>query len=147
MFVRRNKFSYWKPASPGFRTTLRSSNHFSFERDEAPVIRVTFKNGQVVSVTDGPLIQPFCRIKKESPDCSEDSKEAATYSPTCYCSTIGVNGLNFSVRNGKRWNPVAIVTLITLYCHIHTNKSSFFSSKNSYTELLSKPYLQATQQN
>ena len=25
-------------------------------------------------------------------------------------STIGVNGLNFSVRNGKRWNPVAIAT-------------------------------------
>ena len=49
-------------------------------------------------------------------------------------STIGVNGLNFSVRNGKRWNPVAIVTLITLYCHIHTNKLSFFSSKNPYTD-------------
>ena len=47
---------------------------------------------------------------KESPECSEDSKEAATYSPTCYCSTIGVNGLNFSVRNGKRWNPAAITT-------------------------------------
>ena len=26
-------------------------------------------------------------------------------------STIGANGLNFSVRNGKRWNPVAITTL------------------------------------
>jgi len=25
-------------------------------------------------------------------------------------STIGVVGLNFSVRNGKRWNPNAIVT-------------------------------------
>ena len=37
-------------------------------------------------------------------------KEAASYSPTFYCSTIGVNGLNFSVRNGKRWNPVAITT-------------------------------------
>ena len=35
---------------------------------------------------------------------------AATYSPTFYCSTIGVNGLNFSVRNGKRWNPIAITT-------------------------------------
>ena len=23
-------------------------------------------------------------------------------------STIGVSGLNFSVRNGKRWNPAAI---------------------------------------
>ena len=28
-----------------------------------------------------------------------------------YCSTIGADGLNFSVRNGKRWNPAAIVTL------------------------------------
>ena len=25
-------------------------------------------------------------------------------------STIGVTGLNFSVRNGKRWNPGAIAT-------------------------------------
>ena len=41
-----------------------------------------------------------------------DLKEAATYSPTCDCSTIGVIGLNFSVRNGKRWNPNAITTQI-----------------------------------
>ena len=38
-------------------------------------------------------------------------KLAATYSPTWYSSTIGANGLNFSVRNGKRWIPVAIATL------------------------------------
>ena len=25
-------------------------------------------------------------------------------------STIGANGLNFSVRDGKRWNPIAIDT-------------------------------------
>ena len=36
-------------------------------------------------------------------------KRAATYSPARR-STIGVDGLNFSVRNGKRWNPVAIAT-------------------------------------
>ena len=35
---------------------------------------------------------------------------ATTYSPTI-SSTIGADGLNFSVRNGKRWNPAAIVTL------------------------------------
>ncbi len=29
-------------------------------------------------------------------------------------STIGVIRLNFSVRNGKRWNPDAIATLIFL---------------------------------
>ena len=26
-------------------------------------------------------------------------------------STIGVKGLNFSVRNGKRWVPLAIATI------------------------------------
>ena len=37
------------------------------------------------------------------------NKTATTYSPTV-CSTIGVTKLNFSVRNGKRWNLRAIVT-------------------------------------
>ena len=37
-------------------------------------------------------------------------KRAATYSPALHCSTIGANGLNFSVRNGKRWDPAAITT-------------------------------------
>ena len=37
-------------------------------------------------------------------------KKAATYSPTLRCSTIGALGLNFSVRDGKRWNPKAIAT-------------------------------------
>ena len=36
-------------------------------------------------------------------------KMAATYSPTKR-STIGTIGLNFSVRNGKRWNPNVITT-------------------------------------
>ena len=39
-------------------------------------------------------------------------KTAATYSPALWCSTIGVPGLNFSVRNGKRWNPRAL-------CHLN----------------------------
>ena len=33
-------------------------------------------------------------------------KVAATYSPAFYRSTIGAMGLNFSVRNGKRWTPM-----------------------------------------
>ena len=37
-------------------------------------------------------------------------KKAATYSPALHCSTIGADGLNFSVRNGKRWDPAAITT-------------------------------------
>ena len=28
-------------------------------------------------------------------------------------STIGADGLNFSVRNGKRWNTVTITTIMT----------------------------------
>ena len=31
-----------------------------------------------------------------------EKKKAATYSPALQRSTIGVSGLNFSVRNGKR---------------------------------------------
>ena len=40
-------------------------------------------------------------------------KTAPTYSPTLYRSTIGVSELNFSVRNGKRWNLTAKTTLIS----------------------------------
>jgi hypothetical protein len=32
-------------------------------------------------------------------------KVAATYFPACYRSIIGAEGLNFSVRDGKRWTP------------------------------------------
>ena len=50
-------------------------------------------------------------IQQKRSDSFESLLEvAATYSPTFYCSTIGVNGLNFSVRNGKRWNLTAITT-------------------------------------
>ena len=50
-------------------------------------------------------------IQQKRTDSIESLLElAATYSPTFYCSTIGVNGLNFSVRNGKRWDPIAITT-------------------------------------
>ena len=47
------------------------------------------------------------------------SKKAATYSPALRCSTIGVPGLNFSVRDGKRWNPGAKATKIfRFYVHL-----------------------------
>ncbi len=41
---------------------------------------------------------------KKASDYSEAFKinMAATYSPAFLCSTIGHEGLNFSVRNGKR---------------------------------------------
>src|SRR5690606_16785061 len=58
----------------------------------------------------------FTPGQKKSPEgmysglCVND-KLAATYSPGYYPSTIGAEGLNFSVRNGKRWNTLAITTI------------------------------------
>ena len=43
-------------------------------------------------------------------ELSRSKKAAMTYSPTTKCSTIGAGGLNFSVRDGKRWNPNAMIT-------------------------------------
>ncbi len=40
-----------------------------------------------------------------------NNRLAVTYSPGFYPSTIGAEGLNFSVRNGKRWNTLAITTI------------------------------------
>ena len=52
--------------------------------------------------------------KKVRPDSiqSDLRRTAAAYSPTWWGSTIGDGGLNFSVRNGKRWYPAAIATAI-----------------------------------
>ena len=52
-------------------------------------------------------------------------------------STIGVTGLNFSVRNGKRWNPRAIATLM-VYRFYHTNSKvkSRDKSERTYTSAL-----------
>ena len=57
------------------------------------------------------------RHKKKSPGSSSNQgsriiKKAATYSPTLHCSTIGASGLNFSVRDGKRWFPAAMATAV-----------------------------------
>ena len=51
-----------------------------------------------------------CRHKKKTNPYWIGLEEAATYSPTTKCSTIGVSELNFSVRNGKRWDLAAITT-------------------------------------
>ena len=59
-------------------------------------------------------IQVACIYNEKAPETIRNlrlsSKEAATYSPALHCSTIGASGLNFSVRNGKRWDPTAITT-------------------------------------
>ena len=65
------------------------------------------RTGQDRTARDG------MRQKKEGGSNESPSrKTAATYSPNWCVSTIGVDGLNFSVRNGKRWVPGAIATAI-----------------------------------
>ena len=53
-------------------------------------------------------------IKKRAPGSELPGapviKKAVTYSPALHCSTIGAGRLNFSVRDGKRWDPAAIAT-------------------------------------
>ena len=48
-------------------------------------------------------------------------------------STIGAEGLNFSVRNGKRWNTLAITTYIVFkypdFLSIYPNISLFHDSR------------------
>ncbi len=65
------------------------------------------------------------------------SKMAATYFPTGQCSIIGVHGLNFSVRNGKRWNPVAITTLISFCSHWLYSSTR----EKAFTTYVNKPQL------
>ena len=58
----------------------------------------------------GPASNSFIpqRHKKSTssfPEVLLNNRVATTYSPTFYGSTIGAAGLNFSVRDGKRWTP------------------------------------------
>ena len=73
-----------------------------------------------------PSLPSPARTKKESRRNlflqDPHSKKAASYSPASHCSTIGASGLNFSVRNGKRWNPAAITTVIWLFDGLGTSK-------------------------
>ena len=57
-------------------------------------------------------------------------KVATTYSPTNVCSTIGAIGLNFSVRDGKRWNPNAIIALISVLISDIVHKRVFSRKKH-----------------
>ena len=50
-----------------------------------------------------------------SPGDSRVKKWAATCSPACQGSTIGAGGLNFSVRDGKRWDTAAVAARMPFY--------------------------------
>ena len=54
------------------------------------------------------------------------TKLAATYFPTWYSSIIGTNGLNFSVRYGKRWIPIVITTIISFSYDVYSIYTTVF---------------------
>ena len=72
------------------------------------------KDGIKRDVSDGRTIRTDTDTKKRLQVNLTRSlrRTAAAYSPTWWGSTIGDGGLNFSVRNGKRWFPAAIATAI-----------------------------------
>ena len=51
-------------------------------------------------------------VPRTHPGEHTGKKTAATYSPTSR-STIGASGLNFSVRDGKRWDTGAMAAIMT----------------------------------
>ena len=52
------------------------------------------------------------------------------------CSTIGADGLNFSVRNGKRWIPRAVIALISFLPTETLYSLSPLYQKNTHTRKL-----------
>ena len=73
-------------------------------------------------------------------------RTAAAYSPTWWGSTIGDGGLNFSVRNGKRWYPAAIATAVCYLREItsrHSCQSTLFSGKLALTLFFCNSFSQA----
>ena len=84
------------------------------------IFRVQTYNFFCFSATLGLKKRPIRRekdsygLKKRAPGSELPGapviKKAVTYSPALHCSTIGAGRLNFSVRDGKRWDPAAIAT-------------------------------------
>ena len=75
---------------------------------------VSYFPAVAVRLRRGIIILIYLQRKRSSSDESDEllcmKKKAASYSPALLCSTIGAGGLNFSVRDGKRWDTAAITT-------------------------------------
>ena len=69
------------------------------------------------------------KTKKAAGLCS--LPEGGGYLLSHFRSTIGVAGFNFSVRNGKRWNPRAITTLIFFVTGTHFWRSRRIRSERT----------------
>ena len=116
----------------------------------------SYKSGENILTRTFAVPSARCRqvgltayIQKEESLSNRSSlliKVAMTYSPTNVCSTIGAVGLNFSVRNGKRWIPDAINRLnmctVHLYNTLQEKEYESQTSENSFVEQfsLSKPH-------
>ena len=101
---------YFSNVSP---STLLSCGwwRFVWRRRERGFGRRRLRSNKVIELREEPQKrEQKKRASKISLRSSLILKKAATYSPALHCSTIGADGLNFSVRNGKRWNPDAITT-------------------------------------
>ncbi len=57
--------------------------------------------------------------KTREPLLTNDSLLGGGYLLSHFRSTIGVVRLNFSVRNGKRWDPHAMTTLFFVFQPVH----------------------------
>ena len=64
-------------------------------------------------------IFPLLGTKKRERQIALSLSVGGGYLLSHFRSTIGVVRLNFSVRNGKRWDPHAITTLVRFQCACH----------------------------
>ena len=118
---------HWKGGSCLVNSsTLQLNNQLVYSSTRL-LVYYTKKESRNISVT-GPWIE----------------KKAASYSPALHCSTIGVGGLNFSVRNGKRWSPATITTWYGVP-HILLRTLNDAGRNAQMTFLRHKPELQHTQ--
>ena len=114
---------------------------------DSSVGKVSTPTGKIRLLTNSPKFSNWaektvevtfhtCGYKKKPPELLQVRKlQSKRRLPTLplWRSTIGVTRLNFSVRNGKRWNPCAIATWIRLtYCWA-VIVISFCSKNQRYT--------------
>ena len=81
------------------------------------------KNRNYLSAPSAPINQsanfPIWAQKKRERQIALSLSVGGGYLLSHFRSTIGVVRLNFSVRNGKRWDPHAITTLVRFQCARH----------------------------
>ena len=78
--------------------------------------QLIFFSFQIIPIFPISLIIPISAKKKKPPVISHRRlPEGGGYLLSRFRSTIGVIRFNFSVRNGKRWSPYAIFTLISFF--------------------------------